>query len=160
METSRAPGRDVITTPLFERAILVVAGLLLGGLAAWLLPRLIGWAVARDFPLLAGPLRLIDELTQFLPDVVEAPLWVLLGLLAGIVLASLATSVEVDHRQLVVHSDGKRHRYARSQVASIEFEKTRLTLHDERDVELLREQVPTPDLVRDALIRHDWPVIR
>jgi len=156
-----------MTTPSTTRialsrsaAVLLTSGGLVAGAAlGWFLPPLLGWLIAWPWVPMQGPVTLLSQLVDGVPDGLLPVLGGVLGLLAGLGLVSTTTTITVSDHEIVVTEGSKRSRWARAQVEAAVVEHGHLSLRDDRDVDLTRESVDgdVPALV-DALRRHGWPV--
>jgi|GEM_PF-4362852 len=163
MSPSGRDGRDEVALPMSDWVVAAVLGAGLGLFLAWMLPWLIGLAGQLEwFPygsqlLLAG--RLLAEVS--IGRVVSWVLLPLVGAVAGLLLCTQAVTLQVARGELVVLDGGKRKRFARSQVDRILLSGKRMSVRDDRDVDLCEVKLDiAPDRAVEAFRRHGWSVDR
>ncbi|MDN5727643.1 MAG: hypothetical protein L0G99_17190, partial [Propionibacteriales bacterium] len=156
--TSPRPATHV-RVPRQDYVVLSVALGLLGLLLGWFLPLLAGLAAGAQWAPFQDPLRLIDSLLDehgWLRWVL-AVLLPVAGVVAGIFLVAMGTTVQITDAEIVLIGEDKKRRFARAQVTRVLLEGKELVLRDRDDADLVREKLDVPvDQVMDALERHDW----
>lgn len=161
LPTTSLSGPDRVALSTGASVGLVGATALAAGALLALLPRLAGWVLALPWVPFQGPLRLARELDAHVAWWVLALAGLVVGTVVGLGLVDETVVVTVDEREIVVRKGRQRARYARAQVHRVVVDGRRLSLRDERDVDLLDEKIDgePADLVA-ALRRHGWPSLR
>jgi hypothetical protein len=140
-------------------AFLIGCGVVLGAVLGSVLGTVTGWLVTLDWIPARGPVALVDRFATWAPLWVRALVCAAAGAGFGAFFAGQATVVEVSGRDVVIVKEGKRRRWARSQVGEAVLEGKWLSLRDHDDVDLVSEKVDgDPESLRRALARHGWPV--
>lgn len=161
VEQGAEEGRDVSMLAVTNRdqIIVLVLGGGLGlalGIAA---PYVIGWALTMDWLPFQGPMRMLEALSSR----VGSWILILVGLVAGVLIAlgivGQLAKVQITDRDVTFIRGNKKQRFARSQVALALIDEKHLVLRDERDVDLVREELDVSATdVTEALQRHGWPI--
>jgi hypothetical protein len=158
MTRTIAPRTRVDVTPA-SYAVLAVAGGLALGVLGWFLDPVVGWAARQDWLPLGGPLELLERVALAGPAWLQSTAGALAGVVAGVLLASQGTAIEVSREDLVVVDGSRRQRFARGQVGTAVLEGRRLSVRDPADVDLASTTVDgDPTTLRRVLVEHGWDV--
>lgn len=138
---------------------LVTVTALAGGGVLVVLPRAAEWLLGLPWVPFGGLLRLATEVDAYVAWWVLALVGLVAGVLVGLALVDQTTVVTVDDREIVITEGRKRVRLARAQVHRVVLDGRRLSLRDERDVDLASQTVDgEPAELTAALRRHGWPL--
>ncbi|RUQ20885.1 YqeB family protein [Kocuria sp. HSID16901] len=148
-----------------ERALVVAVGGVLGAIAGWCAPLLLGTFVG-ELHLVRVVLTVIDRMSSIGGGSGRYVVALIGGALGGILTNSLVASLNtltVDRHSLYVLHARKTKRWARSQVHNIVVEKDSfkscvISIRDAHDVDLQRTDIDfTPEEVLAVLRKHGWP---
>jgi hypothetical protein len=139
--------------------LLAGAGAALGGGLGFVLDPVTGWATGRAWLPAHAVLELLGDLAAATGTWVQVVVGLVVGVVAGLLVAGRATVVEVADDELVVLEGSKRRRLARSQVGTAVLDQRRLSVRDHADADLLDVKVDgNVEELRRALHVHAWQV--
>lgn len=161
-EQNEPPGVDhdaelLQVRPLYRNllvGVVIALGIALG-IAA---PVIIRWAHGMDWIPFQGPLRLLELLASKVGVWILPIIGAVAGLLVGGGIVDGMAKIRVTHRDVTIIHGKKKQRFSRAQVTAALIDEGHLVLRDERDADLIRQDVDIPahDLL-DALRRYGWP---
>lgn len=140
-----------------DYAFLIGGGVVLGAALGGFLGAVTGWLVTQDWMPAQGAVEQVDRFATWAPLWARILVCAAVGAAVGGFLVTQSTTVEVGPREVVIVKEGKRRRWARSQVGEALLEGRRLSLRDHADVDLVSEKVDSdPTALRRALTEHGW----
>lgn len=160
MESGTPPHEaTVLARPMGERVLIWGGFPLVGAVLGWLLPIVADWAVSLPWFPFQGPL----ELVAGLPALVATIGGLVLGLVAGVVLALVSeseyTTVTVADDKVTLRNDAETRTVERADATAVFRDGTDLVLLGPDTGELARQggDMPAPERLRAAFRRHGYP---
>lgn len=129
------------------------AGLVLG----YFLPKLAAWALKLPWVPFEGPLKLINSFSGIWLDTILA----LLGLIAGLVVASIAVKetlvVTITDEEVQLDKDGFKQTIGKKEIDTVFLDEKQLVILGKSGYELAREKIDeSPKMVVDGFKRHGY----
>lgn len=140
--------------------LILVIGLTVAGIALGIVaPQLIQWAHGHDWLPFQGQRRLLEKLTSTVGSWVLIAVGAVAGALVGLGLAGELSKITVTAGDVTIVKGNKKQRFSRAQVSKALYDDKHLVLRDDRDADLIRENLDVgKGDVLAALRRHGWPI--
>lgn len=158
MTEAPSPARSVRLG--FDRpaeVFVAVSGLVLGAVAAVLLPILVHWAQGRGLPA-PGPLRFLASFDSAWLVWGRPVIGAAVGLTAGALVVHLSPVLYVDTESILVEKGDERRRFTREQVGGVYRERGKVVIAAQEGRILFEGDVEGDrDAIRAAFVDHGYP---
>lgn len=153
------PGEPTVLEVKPAHQLVLVIGLTVAGIALGVLaPYLMQWAHGQDWLPFEGPRKLLEKLSSTVGSWILIALGAAAGILVGLGLAGELSKITVTDGDVTIVKGSTKKRFARAQVSKALYDDKELVLRDERDADLLRQDLDVDkDDVLAALRSHGWP---
>lgn len=134
---------------------LTVVGIVLGVAA----PFLMQWAHGQDWLPFDGPRRLLEQLSSTVGSWILIAIGAVAGVLVGLGIAGELSKITISADEVIITKGSKKKRFSRAQVSKAIYDDNHLVLRDDRDADLIREDLDVAEAdVLAAFRRHGWPI--
>ncbi|WP_091524641.1 YqeB family protein [Microlunatus soli] len=153
-----ASERTVLEVKPAHQAVIVI-GLTVVGIALGVVaPFLMQWADGQDWLPFEGPRRLLEKLSSTVGSWILIAIGAVAGVLAGLGIAGELSKISISADEVIIIKGSKKKRFSRAQVTRAMYDDRHLVLRDDRDADLIREDLDVAkDDVLTAFRRHGWP---